>query len=386
MKFSIIIPAVIIAIILNIMNGLDFFLNFSSIQQYENCQYLDVDIKGPEDMQQYNRTTIIVGSGNFQKLYAQNRIELEQQGIYAIINSDQQDFKIMQLQMIGYPKDVALNIHGIYLKKQNNRDYLFLINHAYKYGGERIEIFQVSEQLDLTYQHSILMEQQYNGILNDLIVIDKNRLLATMSMPLSDPIEGRSSMSFWNFAQTLFIFLAGLKQTYVIDCRFETTEVLIHPQCKKLQETSGNMLNGITWNRLNTIWVADSAQKGFSEYLIKGETLEFSRFLQTTTRIDNVEFQEETNTIIFGQGLQFSGFFSLLSFMKTVDLQRDTQFEHWGSLSQFNLTSNSFEVLVQSKNLSKGISGGLASGQNLFIGSWCDISVMVCQKKKEQYQ
>ena len=37
-------------------------------------------------------------------------------------------------------------------------------------------------------------------------------------------------------------------------------------------------------------------------------------------------------------------------------------------------------VLAQDVNLPKGVAGGIVSGRNLYVGSWCDISVMVCKK------
>lgn len=55
------------------------------------------------------------------------------------------------------------------------------------------------------------MSHNYTGILNDLIVVDDNRLLTTMYMPLPDPIEGRSSMSIWQLVYTLFILLVKSK-------------------------------------------------------------------------------------------------------------------------------------------------------------------------------
>jgi hypothetical protein len=36
------------------------------------------------------------------------------------------------------------------------------------------------------------MDDKYNGILNDLIVIEDKRFIITKYMPLTDPKEGRS--------------------------------------------------------------------------------------------------------------------------------------------------------------------------------------------------
>lgn len=50
------------------------------------------------------------------------------------------------------------------------------------------------------------------------------------------------------------------------------------------------MLNGITWNKKDTVWVADSIQKGFSEYKINNSSLVFARFVDTQSGLDNIEY------------------------------------------------------------------------------------------------
>lgn len=52
------------------------------------------------------------------------------------------------------------------------------------------------------------MDEKYNGILNDLIVIEDNRYLITKYMPYADPKNGRSEMAFSNLIKTLFIWIS----------------------------------------------------------------------------------------------------------------------------------------------------------------------------------
>lgn len=60
------------------------------------------------------------------------------------------------------------------------------------------------------------------------------------------------------------------------------------------------MLNGITWNNKDTVWVADTLAKGVNEYQITNDTLKHTRFLNMMNAIDNMEYIEETNTLLVG--------------------------------------------------------------------------------------
>lgn len=96
-----------------------------------------------------------------------------------------------KLKINGFPKDIAFYAHGITIQYKKDGDYLYVINHAYHNGGERVEILRIiQEDLSLHYMHSIIMDPKYNGVLNDLIVVGDHRLIATKYIPYPDPIEG----------------------------------------------------------------------------------------------------------------------------------------------------------------------------------------------------
>ena len=50
------------------------------------------------------------------------------------------------------------------------------------------------------------------------------------------------------------------------------------------------MRNGLTWNKKDLVWVADSVEKGFTEYQIKGDQLVFKRFVPVYNGMDNIEY------------------------------------------------------------------------------------------------
>lgn len=71
MKIWILIAGAIISYLIKVLLGFfDAFKNVPIVNTYSGCEYLSTDIIGPEDMQKYNSTTIIVGSGDFHKLWS----------------------------------------------------------------------------------------------------------------------------------------------------------------------------------------------------------------------------------------------------------------------------------------------------------------------------
>lgn len=50
------------------------------------------------------------------------------------------DPKLIPLKIYGFPKELAFHPHGIYLYTKRSVRYLYVINHAYNNGGERVEV------------------------------------------------------------------------------------------------------------------------------------------------------------------------------------------------------------------------------------------------------
>jgi len=65
------------------------------------------------------------------------------------------DDQIHQLPLTGFPPDVAFHPHGIYLDRPTSK--LYVVNHAYNRGGERIDVFLLSHndyKQVLCYHHA----------------------------------------------------------------------------------------------------------------------------------------------------------------------------------------------------------------------------------------
>ncbi|CAK69387.1 unnamed protein product (macronuclear) [Paramecium tetraurelia] len=380
MKIKALIIGATLAFLIKVVIGFfDFFKSVPIINTYSNCEYLDTDIVGPEDMQKYNKTTIIVGSGDFHKLWSHGKPILEQLGLYAIVNTQDEKPKVVKLGIQNFPNDISLYVHGLYIRKQEDGEYIYALNHAYQNGGERIEVFKIKdEHLNLEYQHSIIMDENYNGVLNDLIVIEDNRFLITKYLPYADPKEGRSEMAPSHFIKTLFIWISQQRTSFIIDCKFQKDSTIIKPQCIELLDPSltGVVLNGITWNQKNLVWAADSIARQLNEYELTSQGLIFKRYIDVQNSIDNLEYDSERNSLILGLIPKMNGFLKGLT-----RLDRQSKYDYYGTVGEYDLSQNKLTYLAQSTELSKGLSGALISGNNLFVGSWCDFTVVICKKQ-----
>lgn len=80
--------------------------------------------------------------------------------------------------------------------------------------------------------------------------------------------------------------------TYVLDCLIEEGGLMIYPDCVKLDQTESSLVNGITWNKKDTVWVADSLKKEIAEYqlLDDDDGLELKNKIKLNYSPDNVEF------------------------------------------------------------------------------------------------
>jgi len=136
MRYYIPIVVILVSFTMKLLFDLEYFKKIVEVNGYKNCQYLNTDILGPEKIVHYKNNVYFAGSGNLGKVLARGTPEMEQLGIYSIIIEGTQ-FSVTKALIYGFPSNVALYAHGIAIYS----NHLYVINHAYKNGGERVEIF-----------------------------------------------------------------------------------------------------------------------------------------------------------------------------------------------------------------------------------------------------
>ncbi|MEE4248261.1 MAG: hypothetical protein V2I33_22965 [Kangiellaceae bacterium] len=77
---------------------------------------------------------------------------------------------LRELERHGFPAKVAFYPHGLSIWEGR---WLYVINHAFNRGGERVEVFEIRREtgIELHYQQSLVFPDRMAGALNDLVVI-----------------------------------------------------------------------------------------------------------------------------------------------------------------------------------------------------------------------
>lgn len=65
--------------------------------------------------------------------------------IWVLKNMGTPQVTFEKVDMVGYPAGVAFHPHGLGLL--DKEDLLFVINHAYSNGGERVDVFKLESVL-----------------------------------------------------------------------------------------------------------------------------------------------------------------------------------------------------------------------------------------------
>jgi hypothetical protein len=105
-----------------------------------SCEIIG-DIPGPEDFHIFNEKYLITISDEKLKLFelkGYNVDNLPDGGIHLI---DIESKRIIKLEIKDFPKNISFHPHGIYI----SNDELYIINHAYSRGGERVEVFKLED-------------------------------------------------------------------------------------------------------------------------------------------------------------------------------------------------------------------------------------------------
>lgn len=375
-------------LIYNFVDEMEFFKKFDpEIKNAENCTVLRGAV-GIEDLVKYKNIYLLGGSDDRGKLWVipGNKTNTSNgKLIYVKIRDDIgrsiNDIKIYDIKMKDFPKEIAFHPHGIYLYKEK---YLYVINHAYNKGGERVEVFEMQDLHDsengdiLQAQHlrSIKYSDDYVGIFNDLIVIGENdEILITKYLPYPDPVTGRSSDLYKTLRYFLIISLK-LPWTNIYHCKGNL--------CMKIPGTESIMNNGITYDEKNKkIYAVNVFEKRVREFLL--ERLQDSKInlkllsnIDTIHALDNIEYDKETGIISSGFiGRKFDHFKLEQNLVQKNSLEGVGK--RWGgSLTIDTKNKNKVEIQVIQNSLLYGISSSIKDDKRVFHSSWVDDGILIC--------
>ena len=122
---------------------------------------------GVEDITMFKNVAIGC-TGNLGEVIEQNNPNAVPNGSLVLIDPAKQT--VSPIEIKGFPQDIAFHPHGMSLFEDR---LLYVINHAFRNGGERVDVFQVSEspKIEVTYVRSIQFPSSTITTLNDLLVV-----------------------------------------------------------------------------------------------------------------------------------------------------------------------------------------------------------------------
>jgi len=226
------------------------------------------------------------------------------------------DLKIEELPIINYPEGVDFHPHGIYILKEDRT--LYVINHAYENGGERIDVFGIATADDddddlendipnrLDYKYSITsewMKKEMNGILNSVIAVKKNKFYVTQYQPEPEHNSDDRWLSYEivlliNFLKSMIL---GSRNTYVWYCEYnDTSSSSPILDCRKV---AGQFIgaNGITHNNdYSKIFVSDHKTISVFDRDASTNDLSGRADVLVSNVVDNLKFDDVSGNVYGG--------------------------------------------------------------------------------------
>jgi len=287
-------------------------LKENPLVQPEKCTLVR-GIMGPEDIVNWHGIGLTGSDDRVKLWYGGDKTPIEQVpngAIYAIYPSNETQISFKQLKLHNFPEEIAFHPHGMALYPHK----LYVINHAYSKGGERIEVFDTeccdgSEgQVKLIYNHSLILPQRF-GAFNDILTISENEILITEWISPPHSVKGtHNSETIWLDLQRVFN-LIFVKKTHVNYCKSNEKHELT---CKELEITAHQSNNGIAYDRKDLLIVAKPTEKKVVLYRIVEKNgdkdLVYLRDIVVNFVIDNIDYDPDTNTFylgVFGRTLDF---------------------------------------------------------------------------------
>ena len=351
----------------------------------EKCRLLSnvpEKFQGPEDMVKYE-DFIIISATYHTKLYEKKNFIISKisGGLYLLYPNE----TLQNLVLNGFPsKDIdyfrpfSLSLH---------ENYLYVLNEYYELGNDRIEVFQINkiknQSIALQFLYSITFEDNFLGMFNNFFLLDKNEFLITTWQPNPDPKTGRANdPRFFSAVKKYYNLLSGQKKTHVYYCVYQGSE---NTSCIKIKNTEGIMNNGILFDKPNKlVYVAKTVERKVSIFHLKEENhpdnlLVHYQDLELPCSPDNLNYDSEKQRIIIGctgRGIDYFRLIKTVNADENGELQKNL--ELWFGLVSIE-KDKKINVLFMDDKMYWGVAGGIRRGKNMYIGSFCEKSLLVCE-------
>jgi hypothetical protein len=382
-KLLIVCSIIIIAIamfIYNLATLLEIYKKVSLVNN-KNCTSVKGAI-GMEDLIKYKHF-LISGSNDNGKLWEREEFKLKTpNGKMVVVDTSKSisEHKIEDLLVNNFPKDFKFHPHGLYLYKNK---YIYVINHAYNKGGERVEVFEIVDtdnKIELNHLRSIPMDKEYTGIFNSLVVIgDNDEMLITTFLSSPDcPQKGRQS-SLLTTLRMVSVPALGLKWTYIHHCRGN--------QCKIVPGSESVMSNGITYDtKRNKIYSVNGSKEGQMVYKFSLNKNNEESILTLEKKIligyvtDNLKYDEESGLITGGIIGRMADYFDVVEYLKKHGNLGGELRVPSGSCQIDTNQDDKVDVLVMQDDQLYVIATAVIVNNLVYHSSSVDDGILICKK------
>jgi len=319
--------------------------------------------------------------------------------IYPDTQNPSRPLAMKELSVENLPKQVELHTHGLGLFEER----LFVVNHGYqKGGGERILAFNVqnggkNDDYKLDYEFSIDFTDIANGALNDVTAISSTEFYVTQYLPFPHPIEGAPIEAYDKLPLMGYLLSPlRLQWTKVFHCQMTpkslTRSSVTHWKevCTQIEGASGVMLNGITNDPNQQVFIVDAVTHDVQQYWRdpKSGALELLRIHHLPYSADNAIWSNES-IILAGISHLPDCFFKFAEYyQKHPDPPPKGGPTYEGSQCPGHVTvldpmTGKMETIFQHDGSKLGgISGAVQlQGKHLIVGSFGDDGVLICPIK-----
>jgi hypothetical protein len=133
-------------ILYNVIDILEITKNVE-LKNDDNCHVIKGGL-GMEDFFQFDDNHLIGISNDNLNMWELHKIPYSDIDNGSIVVFDIKNEKLTKYNVKNFPENVAFHPHGIYPYKNT---FIYIINHAYNKGGERIEVVKIQKEKGIVF-------------------------------------------------------------------------------------------------------------------------------------------------------------------------------------------------------------------------------------------
>ena len=363
--------------IYNFANKLELFKNVSEINvKNKKCHKIFYK-NSVGDFIVLDEHSIIASSINipflFHKLiYLEDHFLPNDNMLY--FNIDTEELK--EIQIKNFPKNISFHPHGINLYKNK---YIYIINHSFNYikSYERIEIVEIIKEnnnfKELKYLKSIILPENFFGILNSLTIVSNEIIYFTTSKPFHMP-NGEKEFHLFHILRYKF----GILISTIFNLKLTGMYQYYNDSIKIIEESKGIVNNGIIYdNKKKLIYLSQSIDKQILVFDVKNKIKpNLIKKIKSNYSYDNL-IMNKTNGIIYA-GITGTVYNYLIATKYYRKYGFWNNFNFYGGFEVIDINNNSKKIHHMSKNLLRSINTGINVNNKQILTSNLEGGLLIC--------